>query len=101
LTIPLTGFSFGTISASVMNNSLDLIPGQEYFVIKPFTDYDGIVHGVGETWIYHGTNFLPYDDGLTVHVLVDKEAVVYRLQWRLEAQAEIIENFNQYVEPNH
>ena len=82
-----------------MDNSLHLIPGQDYLVIKPFTDYDGIVHVVGEIWTYEGTNFLPYDDGLTLHVLLDDKAVVYRLQWRKEEQAEIIENFKAYVEP--
>lgn len=82
-----------------MDNNLKLIPGQEYLVIKPFVDYDGIVHGAGEIWTYLGTNFLPYDDGLTLHVLINNSAVVYRLQWRKEEQAEIIENFNEYVEP--
>lgn len=67
-------------------------------VIKPFTDYDGIVHGVGEVWTYQGTNFLPHEDGLTLHVLTDNKTVVYRLQWRKDAQAEIIENFKDYVE---
>lgn len=82
-----------------MDNSLNLIPGQEYLVIKPFTDFDGILHGIGEIWTYQGTNFLPYDDGLTLHVLADNRAVVYRLQWRKEAQADIIEHFSSYVEP--
>lgn len=83
-----------------MDNSLKLIPGQEYIVVKPFTDYDGIVHEVGDTWTYQGTNFLPYDDGLTLHVLVNNKPVVYRLQWRQEEQAEIIDNFKDYVEPH-
>jgi hypothetical protein len=82
-----------------MDNRLNLISGQDYLVIKPFVDYDGIVHDVGEIWTYQGTNFLPYDDGLTLHVLVDNKAIVYRLQWRNDAQAEIIENFKEYVEP--
>ena len=80
-----------------MDNSLQLTPGQEYVVVKPFVDYDGIVHGVGEIWTYRGTNFLPYEDGLTLHVLINDKAKVYRLQWRKEAQAEIIENFNDYI----
>lgn len=82
-----------------LDNSLNLITGQQYLVIKPFIDYDGLVHGVGEVWIYQGTNFLPYDDGLTLHVLVGDKAVVYRFQWRADAQAGIIENFSEYVEP--
>lgn len=82
-----------------MDNSLNLVPQQDYLVVKPFVDFDGIVHGVGEIWTYQGTNFLPYDDGLTLHVLMDQQAIVYRLQWRNEAQAYIIENFSKYVEP--
>jgi Domain of unknown function (DUF3601) len=82
-----------------MDNRLNLIIGQEYLVTKPFVDYDGITHGVGETWTYQGTNFHPYEDGLTLYVLIDNKAVVYRFQWRKDAQAEIIENFKDYVEP--
>ena len=81
-----------------MNNVLKLDIGLQYQVIKPFTDYDGILHNIGETWTYLGTNFLPYEDGLTLHVLIDNIEVVYRLQWRKEEQAEIIENFQEYVE---
>ena len=80
-----------------MHNSLNLLQGQQYTVIKSFIDYDNIVHEAGETWIYTGTNFLPYEDGLTLHVLKDDVVEVYRLQWRKEAQAEIIENFKDYV----
>ena len=81
-----------------MDNTLNLIPGQQYAVIKSFTDFDGIVHKVGETWIYQGTHFLPYDDGLTLHVIVNNKETVYRLQWREEEQGQIIEHFNGYVE---
>ena len=81
-----------------MDNSLKLTPGQTYIVIKSFTDFDHIVHDIGETWTYQGTNFLPYDDGLTLHVSVNSKAIVYRLQWREEEQAAIIEHFNDYVE---
>lgn len=83
-----------------MDNSLNLIPGKDYRVIKSFTDYDGIVHGTGETWTYLGTHFLPYDDGLTLHVSIGNRAAVYRLQWRKEEQAHIIENFRDYVKPS-
>jgi len=82
-----------------MENSLNLLPGSHYSVIKPFIDYDKIVHRTGESWIYQGTNFLPYEDGLTIHVLKDGMEEVYRLQWRKEEQADIIENFKDYVEP--
>ena len=84
-----------------MSNSLNLISGQKYRVIKPFTDYDNLIHEIGETWIFVKTNFLPYEDGLTLHVKYDNvsyEEIVYRLQWRKEEQADIIENFKDFVE---
>lgn len=81
-----------------MGNALNLVPGQQYRVIKSFIDYDRQIHPVGETWIFDTTNFLPYDDGLTLHVIKDNAGVVYRLQWREEEQAGIIENFKEYVE---
>lgn len=81
-----------------MESVLKLIPGQRYRVVKPFTDYDRQVHPVGETWVFERTNFLPYDDGLTLHVVQDGVQVVYRLQWREEEQAAVIEGFGEYVE---
>ncbi|MBC7777548.1 MAG: DUF3601 domain-containing protein, partial [Phycisphaerae bacterium] len=75
-----------------------LTPNQSYKVIKPFTDFDRQEHTVGETWTFVETNFLPYDDGLTLHVIKDGVPVVYRLQWREEEQAGIIDNFKAFVE---
>jgi hypothetical protein len=68
-------------------------------VVNEFFDYDKILHPVGETWTFEGTNFLPYDDGLTLHVTMDNfpKQISYRLQWRLEEQAFIIENFIEFV----
>lgn len=80
-----------------MENSLKLLVGKEYMVTNAFTDYDGMVHEPGEIWIYEGTNFMPYDDGLTFYVSKADEKLAYRLQWRKEEQAEIIENFTKYV----
>ncbi|MCG2613463.1 DUF3601 domain-containing protein [Terrimonas sp. NA20] len=85
-----------------MSNPLKLIPGQKYRIVKSFTDYDNHVHPPGEAWTFLYTNFLPYEDGLTVHLhLYDdpREVVLFRLQWRAEAQAAIIEHFNDYVVP--
>lgn len=80
-----------------MDNSLNLKPGHSYTVVKSFTDYDRLIHQPGETWIYQGTNFLPYEDGLTLHVSLEGRPIVYRLQWREEEQAAIIEHFSDYV----
>jgi hypothetical protein len=81
-----------------MDNGVNLISGRKYRVVKPFTDFDHQVHPIGESWTYVGTNFLPYDDGLTLHVLVGDKKDVYRLQWVKEQQADIIENFKDFVE---
>jgi hypothetical protein len=83
-----------------MSNPIKLIPGRKYSVIKPFKDYDGHVHQPGQTWTFVETNFLPYEDGLTVHLTLDgnPKLLLFRLQWRPEQQADIIENFLQYVE---
>jgi hypothetical protein len=82
-----------------MSNPLNLLPGRRYIVIKPFTDYDRQVHEIGETWTFVRTNFLPYDDGLTLHVLREgiSHEIIYRLQWRHEEQTAIIEHFTDFV----
>jgi len=82
-----------------MSNPLHLIPGQKYIVTRPFTDYDKLTHEVNESWIFIKTNFVPYHDGLTLHVQShdDAEETVYRLQWTAGEQADIIDNFKDYV----
>ncbi|RZL08985.1 MAG: DUF3601 domain-containing protein [Hymenobacter sp.] len=74
-----------------------LTPGQRYCVVREFVDYDHQVHLVGETWIFECTNFVPYEDGLTLHVRLNGLPVVYRLQQRPEEQAPLIENFTNFV----
>ena len=76
----------------------DLVPGQTYRVITTFTDYDGIIHPIGEGWRFVGKNFLPYEDGLSLFVESNGQNVSFRLQWREEAQGEIIDNFSDFVE---
>ncbi len=75
----------------------ELQPGGTYEVVVPFTDYDHILHPVGERWEFETTNFLPYDDGLTLHVRRHGMALVYRLQLRPEEQQEIADKFGRYV----
>ena len=84
-----------------MSNPLRLVPGKRYKVVQPFTDYDRQVHPVGETWTFVETNFLPYADGLTLHVKLKDALVetVYRLQWRPEEQAPLMEHFSDFVVP--
>jgi membrane protein implicated in regulation of membrane protease activity len=72
---------------------MHLVPGRTYKVIRPFTDFDGLTHPEGETWRFKGYNFLPYDDGLTLII----EPGSLRLQWRPEAQGEIVNDLAAYV----
>jgi hypothetical protein len=52
--------------------------GRTYRVIQSFSDYDGIPHPVGETWIFKETNYNAYHSGLTLHVWQNGEEKVYR-----------------------
>ena len=82
-----------------MSNPLRLTTGHQYEVVQPFIDYDGQQHPTGEVWTFVRTCFLPCEDGLTVHVLTENTSVklVFRLQWRPDEQATIIDHFLEYV----
>jgi hypothetical protein len=72
--------------------------GQRYRIIKPFRDFDGAVHPVGEAWTYIGTAFLPYDDGRSIFVSVDGVGEWHiRMQDRPEEQGPILDAFADYV----
>jgi hypothetical protein len=75
-----------------------LVQGKTYRVIAEFTDYDGKVHKLGESWRFLGHNFLPYEDGLTLSIERDGSNTAIRMQWRPEAQESIIDHFSDYVE---
>ena len=77
-----------------------LVLGTRYRVICPFRDFDGELHEPPEEWIYRGYSFLPYDDGLTLHVTSDSgvEGVIPLCGHR-ELQANILEAFERYVAP--
>lgn len=74
-----------------------LTPVQDYVVIRAFTDYDGGVHPVGERWTYRGKGFLPYDDGLSLFVVIDGADHHIRMQWRDEEQGPIIETLTDHL----
>ena len=76
----------------------DLVTGRTYIVVQVFTDYDGFLHSLGERWRFVEKNFLPYEDGLTLHIEKNGRAETIRLQWREETQGQIIDDFSQYVE---
>ena len=75
-----------------------LISGRTYRVTKTFKDYDGITHAVGESWRFVSKDFLPYEDGLSLHIESHGQNMTLRLQWRAETQGELIDNFSDFVE---
>ncbi len=75
-----------------------LSAGKAYRLIRAFTDYDGQLHEVGESWNFLSHNFVPYDDGLTLYAERDGKPISIRLQWREEAQGHIASYFSEYVE---
>lgn len=83
-----------------MTDTLHLTPGKQYRIVKEWIDFDQDVHPVGETWTFSQTNFLPYENGLTLHVFLPGETTetIYRLRWQDDAQGDIIRNFKDYVE---
>lgn len=79
---------------------MHLTPGQRYRVVCAFVDHDGIVHPVGETWRFLRSDFLPYEDGLSLFVAMPGGAErQIRLQWRPEAEGPVIDALDQYVLP--
>src|SRR5258708_7618401 len=77
---------------------VDLISGHVYRIIKDFKDYDGTLHPIGEVWQFLEKNFLPYEDGLSLFVERDGKKISFRLQWREESQASIIDNFSDFAQ---
>jgi hypothetical protein len=77
-----------------------LTPGALYVVAVAFTDHDGDVHPVGESWTFLAHQFVPYDDGLSLVVSLDghREWQI-RLQWRPEAQGAIIDDLARLIRP--
>ena len=75
-----------------------LVRGNAYRVARPFEDYDGDTHPLGETWTFLGYSFLPYDDGLSLFVSTGEgQEWQIRLQHRPDAQSHIIEALNDYI----
>lgn len=74
-----------------------LVNGRRYAVIQTFRDFDNAEHAVGEVWIYIGSSFLPYDDGLSLFVEIDGKERQIRMQWRDDEQGPIIDNLQAYV----
>lgn len=75
-----------------------LQPGRSYEVRERFVDYDGVEHPVGESWLFLGSNFLPYDDGLSLFVSLDgRDEWHIRLQDRPTEQASVVRRLADHV----
>ena len=74
-----------------------LWPGRDYVVARAFRDFDGGEHKPGENWTFIGSSFLPYDDGLSLFVVIDGQRMQIRMQWRDEEQGPIIDRLQDYV----
>ena len=101
---PIDGFGSSqntSCRASTMKltyTAADLIPERTYRVCSAFKDYDGQLHEVGETWRFLRKNFVPYDDGLSLFVEQGGRQIQIRLQWRQDAQADVIDRFSDHVD---
>lgn len=74
--------------------------GGRYRVARRFTDYDGDGHEPGEAWTFLGSNFLPYDDGLSLFVSLDGAQEWHiRMCWRPEDQGPVIDALGDYLAP--
>jgi len=73
-----------------------LIHDKRYTIVKAFTDYDGKPYRPGRIYTFLGSDFLPYEDGLTLRFKQAGQAIAIRLQWQKEAQMEIIESLEDY-----
>jgi len=77
-----------------------LKPGMRCAVRAAFIDYDGTLHEPGETWIFRGHSFLPYEDGLSLFVeRADGTEQQIRMQWRPDKQGSIIDKLDQFIGP--
>ena len=75
-----------------------MIRGRRYAVVQAFTDYDGDRHAVGESWVYLGASFLPYEDGQSLFVSLDGAREWHiRLRWVPEEQGAILDAWDQFV----
>jgi len=95
---------FGPVPKGMASGGARLAPfqhlrlGETYRVIKAFADFDGALHPVDETWVFLGHHFIPYDDGLSLFVSLDGEQEwQIRLQWRPEAQADVIDRLGDHI----
>jgi len=86
--------------AATRSSFQHLEPGRTYHVVRSFADDEGIVHPVGETWIFCGVTFLPHEKSLSLSVVTSAGGErQIRLRQRPETQARIAHSLFEYVLP--
>lgn len=80
-----------------MSGFTHMVPDRSYRVARPFTDFDGRMHAVGDLWTYKGESFLPYDDGLSLFVSINGREAQIRMRVAPEDQGPIIDRFADYL----
>lgn len=73
--------------------------GRKYMIVKSFRDYDNYTYEEGNVIEFIGSNFVPYDDGLSLFCVYKDREKLIRLQVRPEAQLETARNLQQYLAP--
>ncbi len=76
-----------------------LISGKKYAIAKSFRDYDNYPYEEGNVIEFIGSNFVPYEDGLSLFCIYKDREKQIRLQVRPGAQEEIAHNLKEYLEP--
>ena len=76
-----------------------LMSGKKYAISKSFRDYDNYPYEEGNVIEFIGSNFVPYEDGLSLFCIYKDREKQIRLQVRPEAQEEIAHNLKEYLVP--
>ena len=87
-----------SINIQTRKDIYQLQKGQVYRVIKPFTDFDGILHPAGKEWTFDEISYLPYDAGLSLFVIENGQRTHYRFWDSVEGQEQLLQTFMNYVE---
>jgi len=76
---------------------MHLRTGDPVRVRKTFTDYNGNVLAVGDTWYFACAYYLPYDGGYTLYISHNKETVG-AVCLQVEAQSDVCNRAEEYFE---
>ena len=82
---------------SLLQSEYDIFKaGCTYEVIKTFRDYRNMPFSIGDHFIFIGSNFVPYESGLSL--FLDKNGCEWQLMLcvRPEFQQEIAHNLDKY-----